>query len=134
LWRAKAECAVNAIDHQRQPNSIETEFRINWPCVGRNSAYFFGWFFHSPIPIGNAPPKIIVNASLCRERNKKGWARNGNYSLVPSGDLEIFKNIIHAALPKLQAHPKISPISQSRLVIPAAIASVVRSVLWKTKL
>ena len=32
---------------------------------------------------------------------------------------------------KPQAHPTISPISQSRLVIPAAIAGVVRSVLWK---
>ena len=62
---------------------------------------------------------------------RKAGLETGNYSLVPSGDLEIFKNIIHAALPKLQAHPKISPISQSRLVIPAAIASVVRSVLWK---
>jgi hypothetical protein len=62
---------------------------------------------------------------------RKAGLETGNYSLVPSGDLEIFKNIIHAALPKLQAHPKISPISQSRLVIPAAIAGVVRSVLWK---
>jgi hypothetical protein len=34
-------------------------------------------------------------------------------------------------LAKLQAHPTISPISQSRLVIPAAIVGVVRSVLWK---